>query len=99
MKSCWLLVAAVLLGWGTSARADGKVALVIGNSSYQNVGRLANPANDATAIAAVLKNANFDVVDLRRDLSVVEMRKTLREFANKARDADVAVIYYAGHGI
>jgi uncharacterized caspase-like protein len=39
------------------------------------------------------------MVDSRRDLSVVEMRKTLREFAGKARDADVAVIYYAGHGI
>ena len=99
MKSILLLVAAVVSSWANVALADGKVALVIGNSGYQNVGRLANPANDAAAIAALLKSANFDLVDSRRDLSVVEMRKALREFANKARDADVAVIYYAGHGI
>jgi uncharacterized caspase-like protein len=99
MKTFWVLIATVLSGWANAALADGKVALVIGNSAYQNVGRLANPANDAAAIAAVLKNANFDVVDSRLDLSVVEMRKALREFAGKARNADVAVIYYAGHGI
>jgi len=99
MKRFWGLIAAGLLGWSTAAQADGKVALIIGNSAYQNVGRLANPTNDAAAIASVLKSANFDVVDSRRDLSVVEMRKALREFAGKARDADVAVIYYAGHGI
>jgi uncharacterized caspase-like protein len=99
MKTFRVLMATVLSVWAGAALADGKVALVIGNSAYQNVGRLANPANDAAAIAAVLTNANFDVVDSRRDLSVVEMRKVLREFAGKARNADVAVIYYAGHGI
>lgn len=81
------------------ALADRRVALVVGNSAYQNVGRLTNPTNDATAIATIFKNAHFDVVESRRDLSTVEMRRTLRDFANKARDADVAVVYYAGHGI
>src|SRR4051794_38590735 len=98
MKLFRLLVSALLLGWGSAAQADGKVALVIGNSAYQNVGPLANPANDAVVIATVLRNAGFEV-DSRRDLSVVEMRRTLREFADKARGADVAVIYFAGHGI
>ena len=47
----------------------------------------------------MFKAAGFDSVDLRQDLNVVEMRRALREFGNKTRDADVAVIYYAGHGI
>ena len=47
----------------------------------------------------MFEKAGFDVVDTKLDLSVVDMRKALREFGTKARDADVAVIYYAGHGI
>jgi uncharacterized caspase-like protein len=81
------------------ALADRRVALVIGNSAYQNVGRLTNPANDAAAMTTIFKTAGFDVVESRRDLSAIEMRKTLRDFANKSRDSDVAVVYYAGHGI
>src|SRR6266851_3336185 len=81
------------------ALADKRVALVIGNSSYRNVTKLNNPANDAAAVAAMFKSAGFDSVDSKLNLSANEMRKTLREFGNKARDADVAVIYYAGHGI
>jgi hypothetical protein len=75
------------------------VALVIGNSDYQNVGRLANPKNDSEAMSAVLKSAGFDVVELKRDLNVSEMRRALREFADTVRDADVAIVYFAGHGI
>ncbi len=94
-------VAAVLVGacWFSAAYAERRVALVIGNSAYQTVGRLANPTNDAGAMAETLKAAGFDVVELKRDLMVVEMRRVLRDFADVARDADIAVIYYAGHGI
>lgn len=81
------------------ALADKRVALVIGNSAYQNVIKLANPANDADAMTETLKAANFDIVDGRRDLKATEMRRALRDFADKARTADVAVIYFAGHGI
>src|SRR5437763_1649819 len=84
---------------GQPALADKRVALVIGNSAYRNVAKLSNPANDAAAVAAMFKSAGFDFVDSRLNLSASEMRKTLREFGNRARDADVAVIYYAGHGI
>ena len=94
-----LLVLAFLAATAVAAHADKRVALVIGNSAYKNVNRLKNPANDAAAIVAVFKAAGFDSVDLRQDLNVVEMRRALREFGNKTRDADVAVIYYAGHGI
>jgi uncharacterized caspase-like protein len=79
--------------------ADKRVAFVVGNSNYQNVVALPNPANDAAAIADLFRKASFDVVESRRDLTNTDMRRALREFTEKTRDADVAVIYYAGHGI
>ena len=82
-----------------AALAGKRVALVVGNSAYQNVNPLANPANDAGAIAEMFKKAGFDVVDSRRDLKAQEMRRALREFTDKARGADIAVIYFAGHGL
>lgn len=90
---------AVLASTGISAIAEKRVALVIGNSAYQKVAKLSNPANDAAAVAAMLKMAGFDAIDLRSDLSAFDLRRTLRDFGNKARDADIAVVYYAGHGI
>jgi Caspase domain len=81
------------------ASADKRVALVIGNSAYQKVEPLTNPVGDAAAITAMLKNAQFDVVDSHVDLSVAAMRRALRDFGAKARDSDVAVIFYAGHGV
>jgi uncharacterized caspase-like protein len=81
------------------AMAEKRVALVMGNSAYQNVNRLANPANDSEAMAAILKKAGFDVVELKRDLTVSEMRRALRDFAGTVRDADIAIVYFAGHGM
>ena len=81
------------------ALAGKRVALVIGNSSYQNVAALTNPGNDAAAITEMFKKASFDVVESRRDLKYMEMRRALRDFADKARGADIAVIYFAGHGL
>ena len=83
----------------TPALAEKRVALVIGNSAYQHATPLANPANDATSIAATLTKAGFDIVDSKMNLTGIEMKRVLREFGAKVRDADVAVIYYAGHGI
>jgi uncharacterized caspase-like protein len=82
-----------------AAFAGKRVAFVVGNSNYQNVVALTNPANDATAITEMFRKAAFDVVESRRDLRNSEMRRALRDFTEKARDADIAVIYYAGHGI
>jgi uncharacterized caspase-like protein len=82
-----------------SAFAEKRVALVIGNSSYRNVAKLSNPANDAAAVATMFKSAGFDTVESKLNLTVGEMRKALRDFGNTSRDADVAVVYYAGHGI
>jgi uncharacterized caspase-like protein len=97
--SQFFLAAALLLLVCQPALAEKRVALVLGNSAYQNVPRLPNPVNDGAVIAATLKNAGFDVVDSRHDLPAAETRRALRDFADHARDADIAVVYYAGHGI
>src|SRR5262245_29515521 len=100
LKLCrWALAAAAFLTVSAPAFAEKRVALVLGNGAYRNVAPLANPVNDSTRIAATLKDAGFDIVDSRRDLSAVDTRRALRDFADKARDADIAVVYYAGHGI
>lgn len=82
-----------------SAHAERRVALVLGNSAYKSVPKLANPANDAALVGGMFRKAGFDSVDIKTDLNAAEMRKALREFGGRARDAEVAVIYYAGHGI
>jgi uncharacterized caspase-like protein len=98
-RHCPLFLAlALLLGAGPAFGAK-RVALVLANSAYQNAPQLANPANDGAMIAKTLKDAGFDVVDSRHDLPALETRRALREFADSARDADIALIYYAGHGI
>ena len=94
-----LLVAAVLLLICQPAFAGKRVALVVGDSAYQNVPPLRNPANDAAMMEITFRQAGFDVVDARHDLSAQEARQALRQFADSAQDADIAVIYYAGHGV
>src|SRR4051812_9132493 len=98
-RFCQFFLAAALLLICQPAFADKRVALVIGNSAYQNVARLPNPVNDGATVAATLRDAGFDVVDSRHDLPAAETRRVLRDFADRTRDADIAVVYYAGHGI
>lgn len=89
--SCVLLTA-------QAAKADRRVAFVVGNGSYANVAKLPNPPVDAKAMAATLRNVGFDVVEgtnLTRD----KMTEKLLDFGRKAQGADIAVFYYAGHGI
>jgi hypothetical protein len=94
-----LLGTVMLVGLAQSlAWADARVALVIGNADYAHVGRLSNPINDATDIRAKLDGLGFEVT-LATDLDYNPMRLALRDFAEAARDAEVALIYYAGHGI
>jgi uncharacterized caspase-like protein len=82
-----------------AASAEKRVALVIGNGSYAHIAGLPNVANDAAAMATLFKAAKFDAVDVKHNLGVAELRGALREFAGRAADADVAVVFYAGHGI
>jgi uncharacterized caspase-like protein len=99
LKLRGVFLAAALLLVCQPAFAEKRIALVIGNSAYRNVAPLPNPVNDGAAFAATLKAAGFDVVDSRQDLAAAETRRALRDFADRARDADIAVVYYAGHGM
>jgi uncharacterized caspase-like protein len=92
------LLAGLLLS-AASAHAEKRVALVIGNSAYVHAPKLPNPTNDADAISLLLKDAGFDVVETHHDLGINDMRRVIRDFTDKMQDADMAVVYYAGHGI
>ena len=89
----------VLLMQAGSALANKRVALVIGNSNYIRVSPLPNPERDATAVAALFRAAGFETVEARSNLGTSEMRRALRDFADRVYGADIAVMYYAGHGI
>jgi Caspase domain len=82
----------------TSALANERVALVIGNGSYQNVAPLLNPANDASDIAASLQRLGFSVTTLI-NARFDDMRLGLLDFGRKARGVEMAVVFYAGHGM
>jgi hypothetical protein len=90
-----------LLLWlclGTSAFAENRVALVIGNSAYGTVGALPNPSGDAALMAEALTSDGFTVT-LVQDAPREVMLKALRSFSDEADNADWALVYYAGHGI
>jgi hypothetical protein len=81
-----------------AANAEKRVAFVVGNGTYKNVAALPNPSIDAKAMASALRNVGFEVVEgsnLTRD----KMTEKLLDFGKKAQGADVAVFFYAGHGI
>jgi len=82
-----------------AALAEKRVALVIGMSKYQQVPRLSNPARDAEAMTSLFKKAGFELVVSERDLGISDLRRVIREFSEISRDADISVVYYAGHGI
>jgi uncharacterized caspase-like protein len=75
-----------------------RVALVIGNSNYRYATQLSNPANDAADIARALTKLGFDVVE-GRDLDKRAMEDKIREFGRKLERADLALLFYAGHGM
>ena len=91
------LVAAALVT-ANNAMAERRVALVIGNGSYTKVAPLPNPPNDAKAMSALLRSLNFNVVS-GSNLTREGMSDVLRKFAIEAQGADVALFFYAGHGL
>jgi uncharacterized caspase-like protein len=100
-RSVFSLVALsmVLFAVVPAAQAEKRVALVIGNGDYGKVGRLPNPARDAAVMEAMLRAAGFGTVVAKRNLGRDAMRRSLRDFSDQVRDADIAVVFYAGHGI
>jgi TPR repeat protein len=97
-----LLVFAVCWSIGTRAEeAEKRVALVIGNTAYQHVDRLANPGNDAKLIADTLKRSGFTLIGggAQQDLDKATFDRLVRDFGRQIQGADVALFYYAGHGM
>jgi uncharacterized caspase-like protein/lipoprotein NlpI len=76
-----------------------RVALVIGNSAYQNVQALPNPVRDADAIADAFRKIGFQSVQIEHDLTRAQLTKALRKFEDVAATANWAVIYFGGHGM
>ena len=95
-----LLLGLALLVAGLSAAggAGNRVALLIGNGAYAHVPSLPNPTNDSEDMAAALERLGF-AVKLVTDGTYLDLRKSLIEFGNQAQRADIALIFYAGHGI
>jgi formylglycine-generating enzyme required for sulfatase activity len=98
----WLLV----IGWtilaasfgATPATADKRVALVIGNAAYRQMPRLTNPVNDAEDVGKSLRDLGFETI-VATDLDRAGMNTTLGRFVRMVDGADIAIVYYAGHGM
>jgi hypothetical protein len=97
---CWLILISVLLAAGT-AKAEKRVALVIGNSSYQYISKLDNPSNDARLVADTLRAVGFSLVggSALIDLDKSKFDGAVQNFGTEIAGADVALFYYAGHGV
>ncbi|MES0880010.1 caspase family protein [Roseibium sp. SCP14] len=94
----WILASFILAGSSVQAAEDVRVALVIGNSQYSSVPSLTNPSHDAADIGAALTRLGFTVEE-RHNLDSRALNIALRDFSRKANAADMAIIYFAGHGI
>ena len=94
-----LLCGLIFLVSAIGARADKRVALVVGVSAYQHAPTLPNPARDARAMATMFQKSGFDVVSVLYDAGNLDLKRAIRQFEDSASGADIAVIYFAGHGI
>lgn len=99
MLSRFLLAAILLAVASAPGMAAKRVALIIGNSAYEKVVQLPNPSRDAAAMGKLMRQAGFDSVEVKNDLGITALRRALRDFSDKVVDADIAVLFYAGHGI
>lgn len=88
----------LVLGLAQGALAERRVALVLAVEDYKAVRRLDNPVNDARAMEGVLEGLGFEVF-LEADRDLKRMRRALEDFREDARGADVALVFYAGHGV
>lgn len=93
-----IVVCAVEIAALHPAHAASRVALVIGNSDYEHARRLANPINDAKSIANALARLDFDVT-LANNVNSNAFTRQLLSFSDKANSSQIALVYYAGHGL
>ncbi|TPK94129.1 hypothetical protein FJ938_28850 [Mesorhizobium sp. B2-4-14] len=98
MRSAFILLVLLFVAVSGQAAAEKRVALVVGNSAYKHAAQLANPKNDSSDMNAKLQSLGFEVVS-GQDLDLAGMRRTVREFLEKLDGADMALFFYAGHGL
>jgi TPR repeat protein/uncharacterized caspase-like protein len=94
-----VVLSALTTSLSADAQAPSRVALVVANGAYVSVPRLENPARDATLVANALRTAGFATTSVRNDLNKAAFEAALRDFKRQADAADIALIYFAGHGI
>ena len=92
------VLAVVVLAVPAVVLADGRVALVVGNSTYAHIGRLPNPDNDAADMSAAMRRLGFEVTT-EFDADRVELTEALSAFTRRSAGVDVSLVFYAGHGI
>ncbi|HUD86279.1 MAG TPA: caspase family protein [Xanthobacteraceae bacterium] len=93
------LAVGLLLVRTEPAFAERRVALVIGNSAYQNAPALTDPRRDAEAMAATFRSAGFDVVSAQYDLGSAQFKQAVAQFETAAAGSDIAAVYFSGYGI
>jgi TPR repeat protein len=103
MRTLWFIVLTVVsfCMLGGPASADKRIALIIGNSAYENVTRLDNPKNDAALMADTMRGLGFTLVGNgpQVDLDKAGLDRAVQNFGQLIQGADVALFYYAGHGV
>jgi uncharacterized caspase-like protein len=82
----------------TMTRAEHRIALVIGNAKYQNIGALRNPVNDAQDMEKALQQKGFEVIRVS-DGTRAQISQAVRSFENRVRDNSTALVFYSGHGV
>src|SRR6202050_3971050 len=96
-----VFIALALFDTSATAQTERRVALVVGNSAYQQLPRLANPNNDAHLIAATLRSLGFTIVGggEQTDLDRTAFERAIRQFGAQLAGGAVGLFYYAGHGV
>ncbi|MEZ2333389.1 caspase family protein [Mesorhizobium sp. RCC_202] len=98
LRRCVFLAALIFLSFTTvEAYADRRVALVIGNSQYREIPALRNPDKDAEGVSNTFRQAGFDVF-VAKDVTKLQFEEKFRNYLAAADGADLAVVYYSGHG-
>jgi len=100
-RSLFLATLLVCIPFTSTPAADKRIALVIGNSAYQNVAQLDNPKNDAALMARTLKDLGFTLIGdgAQINLDKAALDKAIQSFSQQLQGAAVALFYYAGHGV
>jgi TPR repeat protein len=95
------LIVLLLASFTSSAHAERRVALVVGNSAYRHINPLDNPTNDASLMADTLRSLGFILVGggAQLDLDKATLDGAVQSFGQRIQGADVALFYFAGHGV